>query len=203
MGARQRESRHAVVEDRPRPGVRVMALLTARDREPLLVRHVSRVRRALVLLDMTRSALRRKPLELAAGCTLVAVIALRHRVRADQRKAVVVVLDGLDVHRPSLHAVALFAACTELAAVNISVAVGTLAADIAENHLGMALSAGNAFVHAAQRVACLVVIEFGNRTNGLPATYGVTVLTGDCQVAVRTRGVLGRRALRRAGRRQQ
>ena len=125
----------------------------------------------------------------------MAIVALCHGVRASQRKAIVVILDGLDVHRPSLHVVTLLAIRSELSAVNVSMAFGALTADVGEDHLGVALRTGNTLVHAAQRVAGLVVIEFRNGANRFPAADGVTVLTGDCQIAVRACCGLRRRAL--------
>ena len=49
----------------------------------------------------------------------------------------------------------------------------------------MTLGAGDGRVHAAQRIARLVMIELGNRADRPPAIRGVAVLAGDSQAAVR------------------
>lgn len=50
----------------------------------------------------------------------------------------------------------------------------------------MALYAGHRLVHAAQRRARLVVIEFRNGPDRLPRVRRVAVLTGNVQISVRT-----------------
>jgi hypothetical protein len=94
-------------------------------------------------------ALGGQPLELARGCALVARIAIQRGVGAQEREPILVLLDLLQGHIPALHRVALLTTGTELAPVDISVAIGTLGADVGENRFGMALRAGYALVHTA------------------------------------------------------
>ena len=56
---------------------------------------VVRVRGLLVVIQMTGLASRGKPLELADGCTLVAILALHGGVCAEQGKAILVIADLL------------------------------------------------------------------------------------------------------------
>ena len=52
-------------------------------------------------------------------------------------------------------------------AVHIRMAVGAFVAHIGEDQFRMALRAGDGFMHAAQRIAGLVVIEFGTPRIGV------------------------------------
>lgn len=97
-------------------------------------------------------------------------------VRADQRKAIVVLADGLDLHVPAQHRVALLAISPELAAMKVGVAIRTLRADVAEYGFGVAINAFHLRVHSSQRVARLVVIEFRHCADGLPARQRVAIL---------------------------
>ena len=79
---------------------------------------------------------------------------------------------------------ALRAVGAHLAAMNVRVAVGAIFADVGENRLHVALSAGHFFVHAAQRVFGFVVIKFGNSADGPPASGGVAILAGNGERAM-------------------
>ncbi len=115
----------------------------------------------------------------------MAVVALQGSVRANQRKTVLVVLDVFNSHIPALDCMALLAAGPHLPAVHIGMAVGALVSNIAENWFGMALRTGDILVHAAQRIAGLIVVELGDRPDRLPTQRRMTVLTGDVQISVR------------------
>ena len=141
--------------------------------------------RSLEILGVARNARRGQTLELPAGRALVAGVALQHGVRAYQRKPIVVIADGLDVDLPSLHRVALLAVGSELAAVDVGVAICAMCTHIAEYQAGMALGAPDALVHTAQRVARLVVIELGEAAYRLPTGEGVAILAGTIKRAVR------------------
>ena len=114
----------------------------------------------------------------------MALVALGERMCADQREAILVVLDLLNVDLPTLYRVATLAVSPKLAAMNVCMARGTLGAYLLEHHIGMALCAANLGVHAPQRVASLVVIKFGDGADRRPIRGGVTVLTrdGECPV---------------------
>jgi hypothetical protein len=82
--------------------------------------------------------------------------------------------------------VALLAISTQLALVNIGVAVLAALTDTGEDHLDMALSAGHGSVHTAQRIAGLIVVELGNRADRFPPIRSVAILAGKGETAVRT-----------------
>ena len=119
----------------------------------------------------------------------VAIFALHGSVSAQQRKAILVIFHLLDGDIPALNGVALRAIRAHLPLVNVRVALFAILADIGKHRLDVALVALHFFMQAPQRVIRLVVIEFRNRANGLPARGRVTVLARNRQWAVRTFGV--------------
>ena len=116
---------------------------------------------------------------------------------AQQRKTVLVLLHRLQRNFPALHRVALLALCAELAAVNIGMAVRALRSHVGEHQARVTQAALHGFVHAAQWIARLVMIEFRKIADGLPAGEGVTILTSLVQRAVRA--ARGAALLRRLG----
>ena len=100
-------------------------------------------------------------------------------MRAKQRESILVLVNGLDGDIPSIHGVALFTACSHLAAVNIGVAVGTMMSDIGEHQANVALSALDILVQTAQWIAGFVVIEFRKVAYGFPAGEAMTIRTLD------------------------
>lgn len=94
-------------------------------------------------------------------------------------------LDLLHSNLPAFDRVALFAARTELALVNVGVAVSASLSHIGENPFEMALGASHTLVHAAERIPRLAVIKLRNVPDRLPSTQRVAILAGDIQGAVR------------------
>lgn len=81
---------------------------------------------------------------------------------------------------------ALLTVGSELAAMKISVAILALRANIAEDHVGVARGAGDAFVQPAQWESRLrVVVELGNGADGAPACGGVAVAARNLYGTVR------------------
>ena len=201
----QQEAGDGVIEFRVQPVVRGVALL-ARRLERHAAGHVVRVRRALELPHVTGQAVRGHGLELTVRRVLVAGIAIHGSVCAGQREAVVMILDLLDGDVPPAHGVALRAIRTQLALVNIRVAILALVAYIIKYELDVARRAGHAHVHAAQRILGLIVIEFRNGANGPPTLGRMAVGAGDTEAAVRTlrrSGALGLSARMRRGEQDQ
>jgi hypothetical protein len=89
-------------------------------------------------------------------------------VGANERKAILMVTNRGYGNLPAFDGVTRFAIRAELAAVNVRMAVRTLLSHIRKNQFYVALGALDFFVHTAQRVNCLVVVEFGNTANRLP-----------------------------------
>jgi len=146
---------------------------------------VIRIAGLLELCRMTAQTIGGESLELAYGSVLVAAVALQQRVRSHQRKAIEVLLYVLHRNSPPFHVVAVFAARSKLAPVNVGVAIRAFHAGVAEHQVGMALPARHSFVQAAQGKLRLVVIKFRNVANRLPGSEGVAVLAGQIQISVR------------------
>jgi hypothetical protein len=137
---------------------------------------------------MARQTIRRQSLELPDRRALVASFTLHRRVSAEKRKSVQVILDCAQTDLPSTNGVALRAVGAEFSPVNIRVTIGAIFADIGEHRFHMALRAENFFVHAAQRIAGLIVIELGDRADGTPPGIGVAISARNRKWAVRTSG---------------
>lgn len=140
----------------------------------------------LKILQMARGTIGRQSLVLANGGALVTRFTFNGQVRSDEREAVLVLLNLLNGNLPSGHGVTLFTIWAEFAAMNIGVAVGAILANVGEHRLNVALRASNFVVHAAQRIAGLVVIEFRDGPNRFPTRVGVTIFAGDRERSVRT-----------------
>lgn len=149
-------------------------------------RNVIRIAGLLENVGVARIALSRKALELADRCALVARIALDRGMGSDQGETVLVVLNIFDGDVPALHRVALLAASTHLAAVDVGVAVSALAAYVGEHLLRMALGTRDVLVHAAQGVAGLIVIEFRYGADRFPTQGRMAILAREIQISVRT-----------------
>ena len=90
MAIRQQETRRTVVKLRAQPAVERMAGFAGSGK---LRADVVRVGGLLVVIQMTGLASRGKPLELADGRTLVAILALHGGVGAEQGKTILVIAD--------------------------------------------------------------------------------------------------------------
>lgn len=164
------------------PGIHaVVALLALRGE---IQRHVAGPGGLLELVQVTAHAISRKPLETPHRSARVAGITFEGSMRSNQWKAVLVLLDLVDRHAPSVHRVALLAGRPELAPVDVGVAVGAFRTDVGEDEVGMTLAARNLLVQAAQGVLGLVVIKFRDVADRLPARKCMAILARDGQVAV-------------------
>lgn len=141
---------------------------------------------------MAGVALCRQALELAHGGALVTRVAIDRGMRANQRKAVQVLIDLLNGNMPALYGMALFAIGAHLPLVNVGVAVGALRTDIREHHFGVALRASHAFMQPAQGIFGGVMVEFRDGADGLPAADSVAILTRNAETTVGTSRI-GRR----------
>ena len=172
-----------VIECRPRPAIDAVAdRAIGRKFRGHMVRRFG----LLKLLRVTGIAIRRKPFELPCRSSLVTGVALNHRMRADQRKAVLVILDRADVRFPTFDRVAGFAIRAHLTAMNIGMAVRAFSPHIRKHRLGVARRARNIGVQAAQRILRLAVIKFRNRASRLPSRLRMAILARNRQRPVRT-----------------
>lgn len=138
----------------------------------------------LELGGMATDAIGGESLELAHRRILVAAVALQQCMRSHQRKAVEVLLHGLHPDPPALYRVAIFATGAELAPMDIRVAVRALRARVPEHQVGMALPAGDPFMHPAQGKLGLVVIKLRDIADRLPGCEAVTILARQIQITV-------------------
>ncbi len=184
----------AVVEFRAEPAVEIVATLAIGRGKRRAGFRVTRIGGVLPVFQMAGIAARGQAVIDASAGALVTRLTGNSRMSAEERKAILVILDLLIDRMPTLHGVTLGAIGAHLAAVNIGVAIRAILADICKDRLDVALGARNFLVHAAQRIFRLVVIELGNSADGAPTSGGVTVFTRDAQRAVRIPGglVLGR-----------
>jgi hypothetical protein len=180
---RQWKSYGCVVEIRVQPIVKAVAVL-ATDRE--LAGYVIRIRGLLVVLGVAGIALRREPLKLPGGRTGVAGITIERRMRPQQWKAILVLVDLLGPDSPALDGVALLAVCAELPLMNVGVAVRASLSYIGKDRLDVALRAVHVLVQAPKWKLSLIVIELGNGTDRSPGGRRVAVLAGRVQISVRT-----------------
>lgn len=184
MRASEREACHfQVIETGAIPGIHAAVTLQASGRKTgLLV-----VGRCClqVVIRVTGAAVGGEPYKLARGRILVASIAVNYRVRSDQRKAILMLIDRLHRNLPSVDGMASFASCAHLSPVNVGVAFRTVHADVGEHGVHMAFLAPDSFMHATQRVLGLVVIELRDVSNRFPTRKRMAVLTGDVQWPVR------------------
>ena len=131
------------------------------------------------------SALGRESHELPGRGVGVAHVAFHHRVRAQQREPVEVILDRLNGYIPAGGSVALGAIGAHLAAMNIRVAVRAILSHVGEDRFYVAFRAAHFFVHSAEGKPRGVVIEFGNGANRSPTGAGMAVLARNCERTVR------------------
>ena len=124
---------------------------------------------ALVLRSVAGIALGRKSLKLPCGSAFVTSFTLYRRMSADEREAILMVTNRGYGNLPAFDGVTRLTIRAELAAVDVGMAIRTFLSHIGKNEFYMALGALHIFVHAAQRVAGLVVVKFRDAADGLPA----------------------------------
>ena len=114
--------------------------------------------------------------ELPDSSLLMAFFALHQGMRANEREAVLVILNGFQRSLPARYGMATGAVGAELAAMYVGMAIGALRTYILEHQVSVALAAAHLLMHTAQRISRLVVIEFGVGPYRFPA--GVRVAIG-------------------------
>jgi hypothetical protein len=125
--------------------------------------------------------------ELADGADLMAGVAVYGGVRADQGKAVLMLIDVVNRDLPAVRVMAEFALRAVFAAMQIGMTILTFLRGIAEYERFMTIGALYFGVPAAQRKFRLRVLELKPGAERFPALCGVTFLALDFEfVAVRT-----------------
>jgi len=118
------------------------------------------------------------PIELAYRSYSVTRIAIHHGVGTDQREPVLMFVDVVNGNLPSIHAMTDVALRSVLTAVQVSMAILTLLADVAEDRIEVAFLAGHLDVHATERISRLVVIKLRVLANWHPGRRRMAVLAG-------------------------
>ncbi len=186
VARRKCKSSNGMIERRSQPSVKTVAGLALRFRKPCRVGFVRWIGSVLIVRHMARLA-RRGESQIISHCAIcMALAALHHGVRAQQRKPVKVLLNRLIGNLPAKGRVALGAIGAKLPAMDVGVATGAILGDVGEYRLGVAARAGHFFVHAAQRVSRGVMIEFWKGANRSPVGVRVAILASNVQGTVRT-----------------
>lgn len=147
--------------------------------------HVIGIVRGCEIRLMARVTLGRHRLKFAGSRALVTAVAVDRGMGSGERETVVVLLNLLHRDLPAQNCVALLAVCSQLPPMDVGVAVLASLSHVGESRFDVALDAVYRPVHATQRIAGLIVIEFRNGANRLPGIGGMAVLARDIQVAVR------------------
>lgn len=185
MFAGQQKTRRAVIELCAKPTVKIVAALAIRSGEVRAGGGVRGICGVLPILEVAGIALCGEAVENSRGELRVARVALHRSVGTEKREAILVILHLLHGDVPALHGVALRAVWTHLAAVNVGVTIGAVFRHIRKNRLAVTGNALRFFVHAAQGIAGLAVIEFRHSADRPPAGGGVAVFAWDFEGTVR------------------
>lgn len=124
--------------------------------------------------------------KLPYGSRLVTRIAVDCSVCTDQRKTILMLIDGLDQNLPASYAVTEVALCSIFPPVNVGMTILTIATHIGEYRADVAFLAGHVQMQAAQWIASFVVIEIELRADWFPCRGGVTFLASHLHRAMRT-----------------
>jgi hypothetical protein len=181
VSVRQQKSGRAVVECGAQPAVKFVAALAVAGGERRASAGVHWIGGVLPILQVAGIASSAQAEEYPRCGLLVALIALHRGVSSQQRKPVLMIAHLLHGDVPALHSVALRAVRAHLAAVDVRMAIGAVLSNIGEYRLYVTLRALHFFVHSAERIFRLVVIEFGNCADRAPARRRMAVFAGDVQ----------------------
>lgn len=124
--------------------------------------------------------------ELTDGANFVAGVAIDGGMGADQRKAILMLVDVVNGDLPAIGVVTEFTFGAVLAAMEIRMAILTLHRSVTKNEILVAIRALHFCVPSMQRESRAGMVEFQLGAQRLPFLRGVTLLARDLQfVAVR------------------
>lgn len=112
--------------------------------------------------------------------------AIEGSVSAEEREAILMVLDVLDRDAPALDRVTFLTTRSKLAAMKIRMAIHALRSYARENRIRVAGLAVEFRVCASKRKSSLLVAELRKAPNRLPAGLCVTAFTTELQISVGT-----------------
>jgi len=130
----------------------------------------------------------REPLtvELPHRADPVARIAVDRRMGADQRKAVLMLIDGMDRDLPAIDPVAGIALRPVFPSMKVGMAILAVAAHVGEHRIDVAFLARHSHMHATQGVTGFSVIKLRFAADRFPRRGAMAVLTRNLHRAVRT-----------------
>lgn len=139
---------------------------------------------------MTTYALRREPesIELTNGTDLMTGVTVNCGVGANEREAILMLIDVVNGNLPAVAVVAEFALGSILPAMKICVAVLALIRGTCEVEVGMAVATRHGCVAPPQREPCLGMIELDLAGEHLPILLGVTSLARNIELAMQAAG---------------
>jgi hypothetical protein len=145
---------------------------------------IRRFCRGIITL-MARCALGAQSLECAGRAAFMTRLAIRHRMRAEQRETVRVIVHGRKRNAPSPNGMTLLAVASHLAAMKIGMTIGALLSDAGEYLAGMTLPAVKPHVHPAKRKSGFRVLKIREWPNRPKTRRGVTISAGNSDRSVR------------------
>lgn len=182
--AGEREIRIAgVIKARDLPAVRCVTCFTRRwkSRGNVIEDTV-----LLKIARMTTDALSAEPDVLPDRRAHVTGIACQRRMGPQKRETVPVILKGPGIHAPAEHRVAAFALRSELAAVEIGMAIRATGPGLGKDFRYVTGTTSDVFMHPTKlKSGFAVVIELDSRAKRGPTGRGVTVLAWKRKFPVR------------------
>jgi len=125
------------------------------------------------------------PVKLSYRAYAVAGVTVSYRMCADQRKSVLMLIDGVDGNLPPVDPVTNVALRAVFPAMNVGVAVLALTANIGENRIHVTFLTRHLHVHTAQGVTGLAVVKLRIAANRSPRCCRVAPLASNVQRAMR------------------
>ena len=116
----------------------------------------------------------------------VARIAIHRGVRPDERKAVLMLIDGMNRDLPSIDPVAGIALRPVFSSMEVGMAILAIPPNVGEHQVDVAFLASHARMHATQRIASFAVIKLRLAVDRLPRRRRVAVLTRNLHRTVGT-----------------
>jgi len=135
-------------------------------------------------VQVTTHALRGEPkaVELSDSANFMARVTIHESMRADERKAILVLIDVVNRYLPAICVVAQFAFRSILPAMKVRMAVLTFFWHVAEVEVGMTINALYYCVATAQREPGLGVLELHFLPQRLPSHLRVTLLAWNIEL---------------------
>ena len=126
------------------------------------------------------------PVELPHGSDSVARITVHGGVRADQWKAVLMFIDGMNRDLPATDPVTEVTLRSVFPPVEVSVTILAITAHVGEHRIDVTFLATHAYVKATQGIPDPVMVKIRLREDRFPRRRRMTLVTSNFHRAVRT-----------------